>query len=299
MLLRIATWITGDDYSTVRSYDVNSRKKIISTAILIFIPVSLWFIIGWGLSFTFFEMSMLWSMVTGFGLSLFVYIIDSSIIQSNSNAWGKSFRIVMAIVMAVLGGVVIDSILFQNDIEKIISEKENEENPAIAKLQAEQSTMYEELQQQGIVVQIAQENRDNSLEAYLAEIDGSGGSNSSGVGPIAEEKKKIAESFEATLAEEKVIYSELKNDYQSFEESLIALAADNSAMNSITHRIIALHEHVFSNWFSAIFYIFTFVFLLFLEAFIVVTKWTSKPSNYEKDLQLYDTIEDEKRKLVA
>jgi len=118
-LLKLSCFITGFNYSIVRNCSEMTTKLVKRYFSAILIISIIWAIIG----FSFTERYLrggFWEGIAGAVVLVFIVIqIERQIILSiGSNNWQKAFRVVIGVLMAFLGAIIIDQIIFKEDIEK-------------------------------------------------------------------------------------------------------------------------------------------------------------------------------------
>lgn len=295
MFLRIATWITGDDYSTVKRYDVNSRKKIVNTALQMLIPISIWVFVGFGLVTALLDKGIVAGAITGLVLGLFVFIVDRTIIQGFSNWAGTASRILFTVLSGALGAVVFDSIIFKDDVDKIITGQQQVSVDSMAMAMAMNSEVYANMQTQKAQANQKYQEYLAAEKAFLAEIDGVGGSGNSGYGDIAKQKEAVMNQKKAEWQEANNSNLEAVNNFNATVSNNRVTIQENDGSNAFFYRFKVLKDFVLNDsWAIALWLVF-FGCTLLLESFVVLSKLTSKKTCYEKDLEVYEQLKDRQR----
>ncbi|MDF1573301.1 MAG: DUF4407 domain-containing protein [Bacteroidales bacterium] len=117
--LKIACSLTGYDYTimkNVSSASTKTVKKYLSALLIISIT---WGFIGFSFTKRYLQASDLVSSLVAFVMVIIVIQIERQIILTTGRKRGAYiFRIIIALVMAVIGSVIIDQVIFKEDIEK-------------------------------------------------------------------------------------------------------------------------------------------------------------------------------------
>ncbi len=90
-------------------------KKYTSALLIIMI---IWFLIGMLFSQEYIRLSLIGSIFSGLILTIIVIQIERQIILGVKDIRSSLFRITLGIVMAIIGSVIVDQIIFKEDIEK-------------------------------------------------------------------------------------------------------------------------------------------------------------------------------------
>lgn len=117
--LRIACFFTGYSYTIIRESSqasIIAVKKYFGAILIVSI---LWGFIGFAFSKRYIHTDLIGSSIVAVTMIFIVIQIERQIILSvGKNHWAKAFRIIIAIVMAIIGSVIIDQSLFKEDVEK-------------------------------------------------------------------------------------------------------------------------------------------------------------------------------------
>lgn len=117
--LKLGCRITGYNYHLIRNSSEASAKAVKKYLSAIIIICIVWGMLG----FLFFQRYMktdnVGSTIAALVMVIVVVQIERQIILTpGKNKWGKRFRILIALVMAIIGSVLIDQIVFKDDVEK-------------------------------------------------------------------------------------------------------------------------------------------------------------------------------------
>jgi hypothetical protein len=128
--LKLGCFLTGHNYTLVKSSSEASAKSVKKYLSAILIVSILWGFIGYVFSQRYLKTGPLASAIVAAVMVIVVIQIERQIILATGKVWlARSFRIVIAVVMAIIGSVIIDQIIFREDVEKLkISNIQDEVN---------------------------------------------------------------------------------------------------------------------------------------------------------------------------
>lgn len=117
--IKFGCFLTGYNHGLLLNSSeasVRSVKKYMSAMIIICL---LWAFIGYSFSKRYMHADTVWAVVASIAMVVVIIQIERQIIlTSGSNLGGKIFRVLIALVMAVIGSIIIDQIIFKDDVEK-------------------------------------------------------------------------------------------------------------------------------------------------------------------------------------
>lgn len=261
MITNILIKLAGEQPELIDEVSPESRKKVITQGGLLLIAPFIWFFIGYTFSSLFFTDHIIYSIITGFIMSLLVFMIERSILMSNGNVLFVIARFVLAVLMSFLGGELFNLKIFNDDV-----------------LNKKYSDMVEEVQQE---IDYFQSRSKNSTKEFFEEIDGSGGSGQVGYSTIARKKESQMNEDKTSLSNSKERLSKLHDDYKS---------------GTLVYRRGILTDHkdlmslVFTDVHVMVIYIFWLSILLILELIVLLHKTCSKTSAYEEQIKAFELI---------
>ena len=116
--LKFGCFLTGYDYKILNNCSEVSKKSVkkITSALLIIMVV--WGFVGYMFTHKYIGLSSEYSIFGSLIMIILVVQIERQIILTiGSNGWSKVFRFILALIMAILGSMIVDQILFQDDIK--------------------------------------------------------------------------------------------------------------------------------------------------------------------------------------
>ena len=188
-MLKFYSHLVGENPEFTKTFQESSKKKIIVNANLLMVPVLLWLVNGFLLSKEIFENSFAVSLFVGLFLGLIIFLIERSIIMVKSNRYITLLRIILGFIIATLGSVTLDEVLFKNDIDNIVNDMKREKIEF--RKNKIDSSYNREIQLQRVKVDSTRSKLDDLTENFQREADGNGGSGLMGLGNIARSKRDL------------------------------------------------------------------------------------------------------------
>jgi hypothetical protein len=112
--------MTGYNYSLVRNSSEASVKSVRKYLSALLIVCTLWGFVGYAFTRRYLHGNLWVSLIGALVMVIIVVQIERQIILSvGRNRMAYAFRVLIGIVMAVLGSVILDQIIFKDDIEKL------------------------------------------------------------------------------------------------------------------------------------------------------------------------------------
>src|SRR5512133_1046267 len=118
--LRTGCYITGYNYTIIKNSSEASAKTVKKYLSAILIVSILWGFIGYSFAQRYLHTGVGGSILVSLVMIVIVIQIERQIILSmGKNSLVPIFRTLIGIVMAVIGSVIIDQIIFREDVEKV------------------------------------------------------------------------------------------------------------------------------------------------------------------------------------
>jgi len=287
-MLKFACFITGDNYQMLKSETTPSRKKVIALAMAVFVPTLMWFITGFLMVYAVFEKPLHTAIFAGLLAAAMIFIIEKLVVMSSGSKWLVMFRVLLAFLVAALGSVFLDEVIFAKDIsqqmainrDQLINRKKdqvqqsfNDEKVALEKTIQEKYAAWQQ-----------------SLQAAEREADGSAGSGIKGVHAITRLKLANAGTNQNDYLQAKKELEDLQLhilDEQGKAAEQVRAGFEN---NALLQRIKAMFDLVKTDGYMMAFYILVTSILFTLEFLVVVFKVTMGKTNYERRLELIEEI---------
>jgi len=289
-MLKTACFLTGDNYILLSADTPASKKKVVAMAIAMLVPVLIWIFNGFMLSFQVLKAGLGWSIVTGIICGSIVFFIEKLIIMANGNKWLTFFRICIGFIVALLGSMAIDEVVFKDDIdisvaaikETTISNAKNDEDGRFMGL-----NKFDNLTKN---IAEAQAKYDNAVDVALAEADGSKGTRNRGIGVVTKLKNQKASERKVdlnALLTQKIRLNIVKDSLVN-QAGIRAKAAFKE--HALLTRIKALFHLVKKDAYMLGIYILFTLLMFFFEFLVVILKLTWKKTNYERKVEMIEEI---------
>ncbi len=286
-MLRILTSITGDDFQLVKQSDPLSKRKIIITASLLLVPTVMWLVNGYLIAYKVLKLSIAAAILTALGCALVILIIEKAIIYVKGFTV-NIFRILLGLLIAVIGSIGWDEVIFEKDIDNHMIKYKSE--LVKERIGGNLTDLNMSLQQQKEAVDKAYSDWQSSLINALSEADGTGGSGIRGISNItklkidAANQKKVIHNDHAQKLEQ--LQTEIHNTKQSVETEFYTSFNDHSLLT----RIKVLFDMVINDRFMLWPYILITALLVVLEFIVIIYKIFSSKTAYEHRLEAMEQV---------
>jgi len=289
-MLKTACVLTGENYKLLSADTPASKKKVVALSLAILIPVSIWVFNGFMLLYQVLKAGWGWALITAAVCGSIVFLIEKLIIMANGNGWLTFFRICIGFVVALLGSIALDEVVFKDDIDISVVQVKGD---FIKKAKKKAETEFIELSNMADLntkISTAQQNFDKIEAAVLAEGDGSMGTKNKGIGSVTLFKDKKAQERKEDLFN-------LQNTQTALslrKDSVVNEAGKNAAKSFKDHalltRLKALFNLVASDGYMMTVYILFTILMFLFEFLVVILKHTWKKTNYERRLEMIEEI---------
>lgn len=281
-MLKYYSLIIGESPEYTKSFQPASKRKIALYANCMMVPVILWFINTFLLVNHVLEGSLFSAIVAAIIAGFIIFLIERAIIMSNGSKSIFWFRILLGFIIASLGSISMDEVIFKHDIDNQVTKyKQNEINNAVKNV--EEDFTLKIANQQAIVAQKTME-WNQALKDAKSEADGTGGSGRKGVDGITKIKMSIASKLESDYNAENLKLSALQSNLETERNNTKLKAESEFNGNALLIRIRAMFDLIAQDKFMMGVYILFTLFLFCLEFLVVLIKAGSKNS-IDEDLE--------------
>jgi hypothetical protein len=287
-MLRFACLITGDDYQMLKSDTPSSRKKVYILFTVIWLPVMMWFVNITMIASGIYKASAVISLTAGLVAGLMIFIIERIIIMGNGSKPILVFRVILGLIIATLGSIFWDEILFKADIDQRLGV-----NLDMAVKQTEGEVRSSFAARTDVCsAEVAKRKQD--WDIFLIEVkqeaDGTGGSGQKGVSEITRLKMAIAKQKEDAYRQAKIEFDSVSKSCEAEINRKLAETKAKFDGGALLHRIEAMFELVSGNPFMLAIYVLVTLLLFFMEFIVVLQKNFLKKTNYERRLEMIEEI---------
>jgi hypothetical protein len=281
-MLKIYSIIIGENPKYTATFQPASKRKVALYANCLIVPVILWFINGYLLVSNVLEGSVFSAILTAFIAAFIIFLIERAIVMSNGSKPIFWFRIFLGLIVASLGSISLDEVIFKHDIDNQVAYyKQAEVDSSIQKVEREYQNQIG--LQQSIVNQKGFE-WNQSLKDAKGEADGTTGSNQKQVGKIALLKMNVADKQQTDYNTENNKLASLFSSVDTAKAHAKTNAEANFNGNALLVRIRAMFDLIAKDKFMLGVYILFTLFLFCLEFLVVLIKIGSKNS-IDEDLE--------------
>jgi hypothetical protein len=309
--IKFGCLLTGWNYNILQSCTEASYKQLKKYTSAILILIILWAFVGYSFADRYIQTGMWGSIAIAVIFVLIIIQIERQIILNvGYNKFASIFRMVIAVIMAVLGSTILDQIIFKDDIEKkmieIVDRQVKDQLPArlsvingkLAELQVEIDSL--DHRNIDLYQQISKNPTINTVSTSVTSVpirndDGSiTNKNQRTVSntPIANPKIKEADLNNNNLIQLRKQHEEYSQRKLKAEESL---RGELKSKKGFLEELNAMLEILKESTVALIFYVILLAFLISLELFVLLSKSDKNRSDY--DLVMEHQL-DQKRKTL-
>ncbi len=309
--IKLGCLLTGWNYRILGSCTESSRKQLKKYTSAILILIILWAFIGYSFAERYVRTPWWGSLIVSVIFVLIVIQIERQIILTvGKNNWLGIFRLVIALIMAVIGSAILDQIIFREDIEKkmieIIDRQVNEQlpnrltiiNTKLQELQNEIDSLDNKNLQ--LYAEIAKRPTINTVTTSTTHLQVKQDDGTYKTLPqktittIPVNNPKIKETeinnqHLTVLRKQQEEYTQRKMDAEK------SLRAELKSKQGFLEELNAILEILKEKPVALAFYLVLFIFLMSLELFVVVSKFGDRRSDY--DLVIEHQLDQKKRTL--
>jgi hypothetical protein len=300
--LKTGCYITGHNYGIIKNSSELSAKAVRKYLSAILIVSILWGFIGYCFAHRYLHTGITGSIAAALVMIIIVIQIERQIILSmGKNKLVPLFRIVIGIVMAVIGSVIIDQIIFKEDVEKVrigniqtevnnilpIKTKEldlqiKQIDSAITIKEAERNAIIDEISIRPFIKSTSSEIRHfqlqhNGNDGHLKDTIVS--RTDVALNDIANPKAGLLPGIADQI-------SQLRKQKADKENSKINIRQElETELNSKTgflDELKVLFSILLSSWIALVIWIMFFIFLLSIEVFVLVNKFGDESNDYDR-----------------
>lgn len=273
--------VLGEDPARFDRLQPSGRRRIHTLGGALLVPVLLWLVSTFLLVSQVMNESRLVAAIAALFAATLIFLIERSILMAPGNSrFLVGFRVALGLLIAVLGSLSLDEVIFRRDIDGKVAEMK------AARIQAAgidaSPDIVRQVAAQEMKVDAAYQAWQQALLEVRAEADGTGGSWMARVGDIVRLKQKQADRLEQVWQAEQASLTLLKRDMARERQETMAEAGAAFQGHGLLIRIRALFALVFSDWLMGIFYILFTLLLVCLEFIIIILKSVYPPTTDER-----------------
>lgn len=299
--LKLGCYITGYNYVIIKNSSEASAKAVKKYLSAILIVSILWGFIGYSFATRYLHTGIIGSSLVSIIMIVIVIQIERQIILSvGRNRLVPVFRTLIGIVMAIIGSVIIDQIIFREDVEKaritnlqaevnnVLPEKTreldyqlNQLDSAINIKEAERSSVIDEITRKPFIKSATSETRHFQMQK-----NGRNGEvkdtlvkrTDLALNDVANPKASLLPDIENQINSLRAQKSEKENSKINIRQEL------EDELNSKTgflDELKILFSILLSSWIAMVIWLMFFLFLMSLEVLVLVNKFGEEKTDYE------------------
>ena len=304
--IKFGCFLTGYNYELIKECGEASKKSVKKfTAALIIISL-IWAANGYNFSSRYLDTNIAGSIIGSLVSVVMIIMIERQIVLSvRPKIWLKIFRFVLAILMAIIGSVIIDQILFSKDLD--VLRKNNIEANSSDSLNyvSNKNNLQLEIQSNRDQLRAA----DSDLQQVNRQIVLSGGSRTSTRSFTDVNKKTISNSKTLDISplidraknitEEKKIFSNNIENLGEKQKSIHDNYMKNRRPSSdgFLGELKLLFDFIFQgdSIIAPLVYVFWFLLFLTLELLVIIAKISEDKNDYEMRVEF--ELDNNKKKI--
>lgn len=307
--LRFGCFLTGHNYQIVRSCSEATAKSVKRYTSALLIVCIIWAFVGYMFTHRYLQAGV-WPSIAGAVIMVIIVIqVERQIILTLGRNWPLYlFRGVIAVVMAILGAVIIDQVIFKNDIEleqlSLIDERVNRILPAKSAELREQihaldsTILHKEAERQQLLADIDKNPTIRSVTTQRVGVPLSSSrtdslnntvttsrieySNSQTVTSIPNPKLDLVQPLDRQI-------EGLRDRKATLDSNLLALRPvierDIRSKVGFLDELEVMYRLIKKSGIALTVWLLWFLFLLGLEMFVLISKTNDKRNDYEEKIE--------------
>jgi hypothetical protein len=299
--LKTGCFITGYNYDIIKNSSELSAKAVRKYLSAILIISILWGFIGFCFSQRYLHTGIAGSIIAAIIMIVIVIQIERQIILSmGKNMLVPVFRVIIGIVMAVIGSVIIDQIIFREDVDKVkitniqaevnsilpVKTKEldmqiKQIDSAISLKEAERAAIIDEITIKPFIKSTSSEIRHfqmqhNGHDGRLADTIVS--RTNVALNDIPNPKAGLLTGIADQITQLRKQKAEKENSKINIRQEL---EEELKSKTGFLDELKVLFSILLSSWIALVVWIMFFIFLLSIEVFVLVNKFGDERNDYD------------------
>jgi hypothetical protein len=295
--LKTGCYITGYNYSLIKNSSEASAKTVKKFLSAILIVSILWAFIGYSFAQRYLHTGIVGSVTVSLIMIIIVIQVERQIILSvGKNKLIPIFRILLGIVMAIIGSVIIDQIIFKDDVEKgKISNVQNEVNnilpvktkeldfqidqidSAINLKEAERSAIIDEITKKPFIKSTSSEikhfqmHNGNKIDTLVKRTDFA-------LNDVANPKAALLPDIADQISKLRAQKSEKENSKINIRQEL---ETELNSKTGFLDELKILFGILLSSSIAMLVWLMFFLFFMCVEVFVLINKFGEERNDYD------------------
>jgi hypothetical protein len=288
--IKFYAWLTGENALLLSQSSYLSHKKVMVMGTSMMVPVLIWLLNGFFLSYNLGELPWYIAILVGVFFAFAIFLIERIIIQSPPSKGMIFFRGFLAVLLGIIGSFLMDEVVFNSDIQPLINNMQKEYVKQSKDNAIQQFDQENRMAWRIDNLQLANAHTIERQEDFLKELDGESKSKKSGY-------KEIAKAKEVRLLESRLNENDLKDELAVLEtkrENVIKQAElranKDFSTKSFLLRMKAFFQLCSEDWRLIAAWIIFFLLANTLEIMNIVIKSCYPKTDYESRLELMEQM---------
>ena len=298
-MLRFFALLTGDRYAVLRTHLPASRKKVVAMGMGLLLVAGLWVFTGYNLGVNAFGLGRRVALLIGLSLGVVVFSLDRMVLlASGTSKLLASARVLIALLMAVIGGVGLDLCLLRAEIDQTLLTMHEME----AKERSAQVGVHYEEEQKRADQEVAQARmaKEAAIAAWVQEMNGHpSGTGHYGHGKVAKAKEALARKREKELDEALARQAVVKHTAEQEREEALVRLASVQEVPGLFDRLRAMHQFIGKDLFVKLAYGIISLLLVLIELSPLLIKLGTPQTAYEDEAEKADRLHRERTAAMA
>lgn len=276
--------VIGETPENINKQSKSTRTRAVSFAYAIHIPVILWSVTGYIIAKNIFKLDLEASLLVGAFCALMIYLVERLVIAMPKSWYINLGRFAIGLIIAILGASTVDLVIFDREVtQQLVRNGERRI----------QGQFNDEVRRQKIEVEERREDWNKAKAAANCEANGTCGSGTKNMGPVArellrqatvmgEEYKAAALVLERIRAERDAAVGTYRLSPTGIEEA------------GLLERVRALHQYTKRHKAAFAFWILFFLLVLSFELMVIAVKFAFGETVDDKTAKLKEMLDQQK-----
>lgn len=289
---KLSCLLIGWNYNILRECSEASHKALRRYVGAVLLLMMIWAFIGFSMASRYFELDTLGAIAVACVFAVVILLIERQIILIvGKNLFISSFRLLLAICMAIIGATVIDQTIFAKDIDaqlsEIIEQRTDEQlqyrkqilddkiisfRNELDSLEILSAKLVNDINRKPVIRTTTYHSTPTGqLDSLGNPIMARGYQQSNIPNPKISELERVNKRMESLRQD----ISSTTDNIQTLRDDLVKENKENIGL--LTELDVTFSDKViFSSWASTLFYFVVFIFFLAIELLVVSGKWSNK-----------------------
>ena len=276
--------VIGETPENINKQSKSSRTRAVSFAYAIHIPVILWSVTGYIIAKNIFKLDLEPSLLVGAFCAMMIYLVERLVIAMPKAWYINIGRLAIGLIIAILGASTVDLVIFDREVtQQLVRNGERRI----------QGQFNDEVKRQKIEVEERREDWAKAKAAANCEANGTCGSGTKNLGPVArellrqatvmgEEYKAAAKVLEGIRAERDVAVAAYRQNPTGVDEA------------GLLERVRALHQYTKRHKAAFAFWVLFFLLVLSFELMVIAVKFAFGETVEDKTTKLKEQLDQKK-----